>query len=239
MWKAPAGARRKVLHKSFNRSGLVRLLGDWSPAEADASRQDIAERLGQWLSVPDTIALRTAHRSIQATRPMPGKPPSGDLAQELQRVRETLVKSIQASTGGGASEVDTDFALVHQRYLEQQRRMEMSIDALRSHVRSTLSQATPRLAQLAALDATLDQLLGGRAQHLLSTVPAFLKKRFEQVRRQQADEAGADDQPPSMAWSVAFAQDMEQALLAELETRLQPIKGMVDALSNELNSGNS
>jgi predicted ATPase len=82
-------------------------------------------------------------------------------------------------------------------------------------------------------------LLGGRAQHLLSTVPAFLKKRFEQLRRQQADEAGADDQPPSMAWSVAFARDMEQALLAELETRLQPIKGMVDALSNELNAGNS
>jgi hypothetical protein len=227
------------LHKSFNRSGLVRLLGDWSSAEADASRQDVAERLGQWLSVPDTIALRTAHRSIQAVRPTAERSPSGDLAQDLQRVRETLVKSIQAGSGVDAAEVDTDFALVHQRYLEQQRRMEMSIDALRGHARDTLSRATPRLAQLAALDASLEQLLGGRTQHLLSTVPAFLKKRFEQLRHAQADAGQVEGEPPSTAWAAAFAQDMERALLAELETRLQPIKGMVDALSNELNSGTS
>jgi hypothetical protein len=222
------------LHKNFNRSGLVRLLGDWFPVGAEVSRLDAAERMGQWLSVPDTIALRTAHRSIQAIRSAPGaSSPPGDLSQELQRVRETLVRSILASASEDAAEVDTDFALIQQRYLEQQRRMEMSIDALRGHARDTLAKCSPRLAQLAALDASLEHLLGAREQQLLSAVPAFLKKRFDQLRRQQADANEAD--PPTLDWTAAFAQDFQQALLAELDTRLEPIKGMIDALSNELN----
>jgi hypothetical protein len=185
------------LHKNFNRSGLVRLLGDWFPVGAEVSRLDAAERMGQWLSVPDTIALRTAHRSIQAIRSAPGaSSPPGDLSQELQRVRETLVRSILASASEDAAEVDTDFALIQQRYLEQQRRMEMSIDALRGHARDTLAKCSPRLAQLAALDASLEHLLGAREQQLLSAVPAFLKKRFDQLRRQQADANEAD--PPTL-----------------------------------------
>ena len=97
--------------------------------------------------------------------------------------------------------------------------METGIGAFRAHVRQALAAASPQLARLAALDATLDQLIGGREQRLLSGVPAFLKARFEQLR-----------QTPSDAWPAVFEQELRQALLAELDLRLQPVTGMIEAL---------
>jgi hypothetical protein len=108
----------------------------------------------------------------------------------------------------------------------------LSIDALRDHVRQALSRASRALAQLAALDAVLDQMLGGREQKLLSTVPAFLERRFEQLcqRSQSGPEAA---QSPGDGLDV-FRQEFQQALLAELDVRLEPVKGMIEALSNEV-----
>ncbi|WP_157694121.1 DUF3348 family protein [Hydrogenophaga crassostreae] len=243
----------------------MRQLSEGSGVGAAApSGQDFAERLGAWLSVADSITLRTALQAIpsaQKTRPAPSAsidPQS--LAEELSRVRATLTQSITtvepALPGRGRADHSShgavpapvmpldpaaEFAMLHQRYGEQQRRMEMSVDALRSHAREVLSQASPELAQLAALDGVMDKMLGGREQHLLSTVPAFLKKRFEHLRRQATAEAAADAETlfgevpnPSQqpTWLVQLAAEFEQALLAELDLRLQPIAGMAEALQS-------
>ena len=253
---------------SFNRSthpsALVRQLSEGSGvASAAPAGQDFAERLGAWLSVADAITLRNALQTIPATKAVKavGDPHGGHpaLAEALERVRSTLTKSIttaeaaQPSRGRadhsahGASpapmiplDPTAEFAMLHQRYGEQQRRMEMSVDALRAHARQVLAQTSPELAQLAALDGVMDKMLGGREQHALSTVPAFLKKRFEQLRRQAAAEeaanadtlfgAGPESAQRQPAWLVQLTAEFEQALLAELDLRLLPIAGMVDAL---------
>ncbi|WP_439586756.1 DUF3348 family protein [Hydrogenophaga sp.] len=215
-------------YSHFNRSPLVRQLAAWLPPEADtAPRQDVGERLGEWLNVADAIALHSAHQSLPAiqTRRRPGKPVDAGAAQaELQGVRATLSKAIAAPPIHPVHAADTEFAPHHQRYLDQQRRMEMAIDALRGHLRQTLAQATPRLAQLAALDAVLDQMLGGREQKLLAGVPAFLKTRFQHLR--QAEPEG---------WPPLFEHDLQQTLRAELELRLQPVTGLVEALTQATN----
>ncbi|MFC3109460.1 DUF3348 family protein [Undibacterium arcticum] len=41
--------------------------------------------------------------------------------------------------------------------------------------------ASPRLKQLADLDATFETILRERESKLLATVPVLLKKRFEQL----------------------------------------------------------
>lgn len=123
--------------------------------------------------------------------------------------------------------------------------MEMTVNALRGHTRKILSDNAPHLATLAALDAVLEEMLGGREQQVLSTVPAFLKKRFEQLRKASLNAAEAtaatgralpaDNPGPTNAWLHTFGQEMQAALLAELEVRLQPVTGMVEALSQEMN----
>ncbi|MEX1167680.1 MAG: DUF3348 family protein [Hydrogenophaga sp.] len=230
-------------------------------AAAAPAGQDFAERLGAWLSVADAITLRTAlqtqpvARSTQATNLGQGFAPDA-LLEALQRVRATLTQSLttveaalpqrnradhSAHGATAAPPVPLDpvaeLAMLNQRYGEQQRRMEMSIDALRAHARQVLSQASPGLARLAALDAVMEQMLGEREQHALSTVPAFLKKRFEQLRREAAAEAetllGETPNPSQqLTWLAQLATEFQQALLAELDLRLLPIAGMAEALQS-------
>lgn len=200
----------------------MRQLAGSLPAPADAPRQDLAERLGAWLNVRDAIALHAAHQalpSVAAQRPAGRASAAAPLQAGLQGLRATLEQGISAPPRQPIDPGDSHFGAIHQRYLDQQRRMETGIGAFRAHVRQALAAASPRLAQLAALDASLDQLIGGREQRLLSGVPAFLKARFEQLRQAQPD-----------AWPEAFEHELKQALLAELDLRLQPVTGLIEAL---------
>ena len=259
---APFRGEGLVLRSNFSSSRLVRLLGDGMPALAEQPRQDVAERLGQWLNVADAIALHAAHQSIQAmasARPARAQAHGTDrattLTAEFQRVRATLTQAIQTPPDTGTAPKrhrhalpasvlpvdaeatpaapDISFAPFQQRYQEHQRRMEMSLEALRGHVRQTLASATPALAQLAALDAVLDPMLGGREQKMLATVPAFLERRFDQLRQQHPTEPDAPAAAPG--WLASFEATFQATLLAELDVRLQPVLGMIEALSNSVN----
>lgn len=223
------------LHRNFSSSGLVRLLDRWVAVDAQASGPDVAERLGQWLSVADVITLHGAHQSIKSMG-APSPPAARaegalDAAAELLRVRASLEQSIVARDAAAAPEPGTGYAPYHRRYLEQQRRMATSIDALRDRVRQTLAGVSPRLAQLAELDAVLERMFGRREQQLLATVPLCLKERFEQLHRQRPGDGHAVPAPG--AWPDSFVREFQETLLAELEVRLQPVSGMIDALRIE------
>lgn len=217
-----------------HRSTLVRQLAAWQPAPdgADAPRQDVAERLGQWLNVADAIALRALHQSLPAVKQRPRVQgmvvqTPGELQAELQRVRLALERAI---TRHDADLTEHEFAPVHQHVLDLQRHMDMRIDALRDHVRQTLSMVSPELAQLATLDASLQQLLGGREQHLLSTVPAFLKARYARVRKTaEAAHDAHETAATAKALVHTLTADLHALLRAELDLRLQPVSGMIEA----------
>jgi hypothetical protein len=233
------------LHTAFSRPRLVQLFAGWTDGATETPRGDVAEQLAPWLGVPDAIALHAAHQAIGA----PGRgqaPASGArlvqaLDEELKRVRATLEQSVAAggrpARRSASPRVASEpappeapgFGPWQQRHAEQQRRMDMSIEALRAHVRQSLARASPRLAQLAALDAALDSLLvGAREQRLLGQVPSFLERRFEQLR--PADPTDDDDG----RWRALFEQEFQAVLRAELDLRLQPVIGLLDALSNEV-----
>lgn len=216
----------------------MRQLARWLPPGADAPRQDVAERLGQWLNVKEAIALHTAQGAVAAagaaaaTRARPAAAADAlhtALQAELQRVRSVLAQSIltrDTAHQPDPNDLDTEFAFFHQRLIDQQRRMELSVDALRGHVRQQLARSTPAHAQLAVLDQQMESLFGGREQRLLSGLPAFLRARYQALRRQ----AAASDTPQDLAWLRGFETEFEQLLLAELDLRLQPVTGLVEAL---------
>lgn len=204
-----------------HRAPLVRQLAAGLPASDDPPRQDLAERLGDWLNVRDAIALNAAHQALPRAavqRPTAARPAGPGLRAALQALRATLEQGIAAPPALPLLPTDTHFAPTHQRWLAQQRRMETAIDALRQHARKVLAATSPALAQLALLDAALEQWLGGREQRLLAEVPHGLKPRFEQLRQQQPD-----------TWPAAFEAELQSALRAELELRLQPLTGLIEA----------
>jgi len=242
--------QRIFLRKDFSRSRLVGLLSEWVPEEAPASREDVAQRLSQWLAVSDAITLRAAHQSIApAAGGQPARAPAAAtaaLGEHVQRVRASLVKAITASPSPStraprerypappveAAAPEDGFAPFQQRYLDLQRQMALQIEALRGQVRSALTKASPRLAPLAAFDAVLERMLGAREQKLMGTVPQVLERRFGQLRAEHSPEPDTRTSPHG--WQQAFGKDMEAALLAELDVRLQPVTGLMEALNNEV-----
>ncbi len=220
------------MRSDFSSSSLVRRLGEWAPVDMDGAGMDFAERLGLWLNAFDAIGLQAAHQSIRAIRTAaPG--PAADtrpawtqtLDEDVRQVRTALAQAIAQDVlpPAGDSAAEPAYAPYHQRHLELQRQMDQAIGPLRDRVRQALGRASPTLRQLAALDAVLEQMLAPREQQLLPTAAALLERRFGQLRL-----AATED------WPEVFGQDWRQALLAELELRLEPVAGLLEALGNDL-----
>ena len=236
---------------TFSSSSLVRLLGDWAPMDAPAPGMDFAERLSLWLNAFDAIGLQAAHQSIRAittvapaavvTSSAARPPRAGDLAEDLRRVRAALGSAIaREPIPAGPAAPSDGYGPYRQRHLELQRRMEQMIAPLRDHVRQALCRISPRLRQLAALDAVVEHVIAPREQALLPTAAALLQRRYEQLRqahRQELEAAGQQDEPAGghgEGWLDLFDRDWRRALLAEVDLRLEPVAGLIDALANEL-----
>jgi uncharacterized protein YicC (UPF0701 family) len=207
--------RTAILRSSFTASRLVRQLGEWAPADGEALSMDFAERLSLWVNAFDAIALQSAQQSIRAIQAAAAGQPA-DVAEELRRVRSVLAQAIARDPLAEATKAG--YAGYQQRHAELQRQMEQMIGALRDQVRQSLSRVSPGLRQLAALDAMFEQMLAPREQALLPAAAALLERRFEQLE-------GDRD---------SFGKDWRNALLAELDLRLEPVAGLVEALANEL-----
>lgn len=252
----PEVQRNVFLRRNFSSSTLVRLLGDATLPEAETTRQDFAEKLSVWMGVFDAVTLHAAHQSLKTVAPAAAEPLArklADLEAHFHQVRAVLAKAITASEGPGegarkarhpqyqadpapapAPEATVDFAPYRQRYLDQQRTMELMIGPLRAHVREVVSAASPSLRQLAALDAVWERMLAPREQKLLATVPVLLKRRFERLRASQPRE----DMPVLWrqpgGWLDSFGKTLHEVLLAELNVRLEPVVGLMEAFSNEV-----
>jgi hypothetical protein len=214
-------------------SPLVRLLGEWNAVDAEASRMDFAERVSQWLNAFDAIGLQAAHQAIHGMEAAPsgrgaavrGASP-GTLAEDVQRVRGVLARAI-AQPIPAANDSGGGFAPYRDRHLELQRQMQLMIAPLRAHVRETAGRRSARLRQLAVLDTAMEHMLARREQELLPTLPSLLKRRFEQ---RNASALGDEDDGLQ-----AFGREWRQALMAELEIRLAPVAGLLEAAANEWN----
>lgn len=220
------------LRGHFSSSTLVSLLASWVPVDTKASRQDTAERLGMWLNVADAMTLHAAHHSFRIPAAATPALTGVQLDDACKQVHVTLAATlISMPLPEGA---DATFATYHQRYLDSQRHMALRIEALREQVRQVLTQASPRLAQLAALDVVMDQALGAREHKLLASVPALLELRFAQLCQPPSSEENPSPVGVAALGPGAFVHDMRAVLLAELDVRMQPVQGLVEAFNSEL-----
>ena len=178
------------------------------------------------------------------------------LTRHVDKIRAQLEQSIAqgAPSGSGLARIDmpsaeldepiepkTAYEPYRRFYAAHQRQMEVSLQALRSQMRGQLSKSAPSLQQLATLDAAFENILSEREAVLLGKVSKMLEKRFAQALKQhlkkQAEAlAGGSDAASAitvspMAWLVPLRQALRTALLAELDTRLQPVLGLLEAFN--------
>jgi hypothetical protein len=216
----------------FTGSALIRLLARLTDIDAPEPQQGFANRLSHWLGWTEAISLADAldggAAMTAATRPPPASRPAASAEErECARVRSALAKALDDTTAATrAGDTATDFASFQRRYLAKQQALELGIAPLRARLRAALAARSPALARLAAVDAVIEKMLAPRERSLLYRVPGLLEKHFERLR---LTEPAAPDAPAD-AWLAVFAADMQAVLRAELELRMQPVDGLLDAL---------
>ena len=250
---------RVLPRTNFHSSKLIRCLADLAITDAVDPGNAFAEKLGLWIHFTDAITLSAVHNDGIAS---PSKISSNAqttahaaASVEFNRIQALLMNSIMEScspTSGKTHiklptptlELPLDLAAAYppyRRFYEaHQRDMELSIQPLRVNVREAVAKTSPRLKKLADLDAALEKILRDRESKLLSKVPVLLRKRFEQLFKEHQQKLADTQQADNPAgwtqaggWLARFCNDMQMLLLAELELRLQPAMGLIEAFKQD------
>ncbi|RZZ84854.1 DUF3348 family protein [Pseudoxanthomonas winnipegensis] len=231
---------------------FVRLLARLGQVAVPAPPPALPERLAQWVDWNRAVALS---RALDGAPPTAAEGPRFDAAEadacHAQRaalaaaIREDreLAAAIQRRLDKAAGEgtnlnLAVDFAVFRQRYLAHQRAMLATTGLLRGRLRDMLGHGPAALARLAEVDAVMESTLSPREQTALAAAPALLEQHFLRLRPAEADAVPASAPPTDAgqmpAWLQTFAQDMQRALLAELDLRFQPIDALLAALTPSL-----
>lgn len=209
---------------------LARLLLQWGVAPRPAA--PVAERLGGWLGWADAIGLSQVLAAAPAAV-------AGDAARRAARDwAAAALERVQAELSAGfddallardAAEPAPDgvalpdlLAPFRLHHVQQQRRMAARIASLRERLRPRLAEASGGLARLAQLDALLERAIAAQEAGLLGGLATLLARRAEGHRA--TDPRG---------WRQRLWADLQRLLRAELDLRLQPLQGLIEALHDD------
>jgi hypothetical protein len=209
---------------------LARLLLQWGVAPVAAP--PVAERLGGWLGWADAIGLS----QVLASAPATGTHAAARLEAldwadaALDRLRADLLAAFDdallardaaeaAPAGVPLADLLAPFRLHH---TQQQRSMAVLVATLRERLRPRLAETSGALARLAQLDAVLERAVGAEERRALAGLPALLTRRAE-----------AHHAADPRHWRRRFWADLQRLLRAELDLRLQPVLGLLEALHQD------
>lgn len=206
---------------------LARLLLQWGVAPRPTA--PVAERLGGWLGWADAIGLsQVLAAPPAATSDAAARREALDWAgAALERLQAELGAAFddallaresaeEAPDGVPLADLLAPYRLHH---AQQQRSMAARVTTLRERLRPRLAEASGTLARLAQLDALFERATQAQERTLLGSLPALLTRRAESHR--------ATD---PRRWRTRFWADLQRALRAELDLRLQPVQGLLEAL---------
>ncbi|WP_242691423.1 DUF3348 family protein [Lysobacter enzymogenes] len=221
---------------------LIRLLARLADVDVAPSAPPLSDRLSQWIEWTQSLALSSALDGAALVPGFGAPTPVAAEERECARVRQVLAAAIAGdrafaatasakapARSAAAREDADDFPFFRQRYLALQQTLEAGAGRLRERLRERLTSASPELAKLAEMDAVMERALARRERSLLAAAPALLGRRFERLRH-DAQAAAGDAAPAPDDWLAPFRRDMHDALLAELDVRLQPSQGLLAAL---------
>jgi hypothetical protein len=209
---------------------LARLLQQWGVPPVPA--QPLAPALGGQLGWADAILL-----SQTLSTPIAPAPANESARQSAADWVDSALERLLSESRAGfndpvlaresaeplAKPLPLADALAPYRlhHAQQQRSIAMRVASLRQRLRERVADGSPALARLSALDAVFDRALATHERQSLAGLPALLTRRAEA-------HAAADPRH----WRARLWADLQRLLHAELELRLQPVLGLLDALDN-------
>lgn len=232
-------------------SRLVRALADLAVSDVEVSHKNFAARLGQLIDLSDSINIHRVHGGESEPSLESSRESDEAVKMEFLQVRNsivgTIIKSFDTEKGLArirfprpAADAPGDEGSAYEPYgifyAAHQRDMDFKIQQLRSQVREVAANASPELARLATLDRALGDTLAVHSRKFFSVIPRLLKKRFEHLLHsyQNAQGTSQDNNASWLDMLELFGREMRGALLAEVETRMLPAQGLVEAFNSEI-----
>ncbi len=208
---------------------------------------DFAERLGRLFDLSDTVALDAANAHRASGPFFAGLKDYQRLRGDLDKARDKLVAALtrafepeQQGTRNGLPAPVADYEPYQQFYVARQRQLTAGLQPVRVRLRGALADAGPAAAQLAELDTVFEATLTAYTRRAFGAIPRLLARRFDALKpdgQRRLLEDDTDDPAAWMApggWLHRFTGEMQLLLLADLEARLEPPRGLLDALYNEV-----
>lgn len=254
---------RALPRTKFHSSELLRCLAGMELLDTVDAGSGFAEKLGEWIHFTDAITLSAVHNEMPA-HAANGKRDARRTAaaaaaaahSEFDRVKSMLTSTVNQSFAlrpgskvynrlpEAPREMPANAAsacLPYRRFYEaHQRDMELNIQPLRNRIRAAVASTSPKMRKLAELDAIFERILAPNERIMLARVPASLATRFANLYRTHQENAiaGPPDDPAGWTlpggWLARFALDMQQLLRAELDLRLQPTLGLLEAINKDV-----
>lgn len=237
-------------------------LGDWldfrqaialhsvlNPETSDAPTASLPAHVQRMaLIAPEALAQHVDKVRAQLVESITQGAPAGSGLARIDMPAAVLDEPVEIKT---AFEPYRRFVAAHQR------QMESTLRSLRAQLRLQLSKRASAGQQLAGLDAAFENILAEREAALLAKTSKLLEKRFVQALKahmlaptqpatlitettdatvDDTDVSGPNSNTPPKSdpsiWLMPLRQTIRQALLAELDTRLQPALGLLEALTS-------
>lgn len=237
------------LPASASTSRLVRFLSEWIDGEVTAATTGFADRLGQLFDLPDSIKISSALETVPGVRFEPCELSIDALRNEFFNGRASLIRTAlrtlapgsghtrvrfpaenTAATATATEVTDPEPYLVF--YALLQRDIDFRARTLHAAIRESVAGFSPSLAQLCALDGALNEPLAANNRRLFGAIPGLLEKRFEFLVAEYRLTVPEGQHEPGL-WTQSLAtlrNDMRGLVLAEIETRLLPALGLIEAL---------
>lgn len=241
-------------HIAPNGARLARLVSGFSSAYANAESPPFTERLAQLIDLPNSILILDTQGKHLATA-LSWVPTAGTtLKQQFLDTQAEIVESIALSfTLGCAPNTErsriklpvpsdappADTVAMRAAYVTfytaHQRQIELKIQRLQAQVRDAVAGHSPRLSQLAKLDKVLGDTLLPYSKSTLAVLPRLVAQRFDHML---SDYPGVQDKNEKtvIPWTTVLQQyvgELREMLLAETETRLLPILGLIETINED------
>ena len=218
-----------------------------------SSSFDVAQVLSQHISFVDAAVLNDLFGAKDCKQGL--GPDVQSARQEYDKVRSAIELGIRQSgdgahTGGrlslpadhypNANDIAGGFAPYRKYYQAHQQNIEVKVRTLRGNVRVIVAKCSPRLEHLTKLDAAWDGILAELEASRLNNVIARLELRFNTLREEHRRRIELNHLPDNASlwlaptgWLTRFHQDLQTLLLAELDLRLLPLLGLIEASEAE------
>lgn len=230
-----------MTHTPSNSAGvspprLLQLLAQPGAQPAYERLPCCGELLGRLFGLSDTLALDSAIGFRTRQPGMDQGPAIERVIQELTNTRRALIRKI-SSYGSDVEPTDgVDFEPYLNAWITLQRRVIAASRQLRDKTRKVMKEHNQNLARLAELDSAFDHAMAGYTSQCFSHIPKVLEQRFQALA--QALQSPSDiPQEAGITpgdWLHSYCEEAQNLLLAELDVRLEPVLGLLEACHNEV-----